>query len=150
MKQKINLRLGLIALVALILTTVGVTKVYYDLFRQQVGRDLRLTAHLLGQSGEFTRGNAPKLQDPEVRITWVDADGTVLYDDEADAETLPNHADRPEIRQAMDAGEGEIVRTSDTFNMNTFYYALRLDDGTVLRLAVDARSISSGKPAPNP
>ena len=46
MKQKINLRLGLIALVALILTTVGVTKVYYDLFRQQVGRDLRLTAHL--------------------------------------------------------------------------------------------------------
>ena len=143
MKQKINLRLGLIALVALILTTVGVTKVYYDLFRQQVGRDLRLTAHLLGQSGEFTRGNAPKLQDPEVRITWVDADGTVLYDDEADAGALPNHADRPEIRQAMDAGEGEIVRTSDTFNMNTFYYALRLDDGTVLRLAVDARSISS-------
>ena len=71
MKQKINLRLGLIALVALILTTVGVTKVYYDLFRQQVGRDLRLTAHLLGQSGEFTRGNAPKLQDPEVRITWA-------------------------------------------------------------------------------
>ena len=63
MKQKINLRLGLIALVALILTTVGVTKVYYDLFRQQVGRDLRLTAHLLGQSGEFTRGNTPKLQD---------------------------------------------------------------------------------------
>lgn len=143
MKQKINLRLGLIALVALILTTVGVTKVYYDLFRQQVGRDLRLTAHLLGQSGEFTRGNAPKLQDPEVRITWVDADGTVLYDDEADAGALPNHADRPEIRQAMDTGEGEIVRTSDTFNMNTFYYALRLDDGTVLRLAVDARSISS-------
>lgn len=108
-----------------------------------MGRDLRLTAHLLGQSGEFTRGNAPKLQDPEVRITWVDADGTVLYDDEADAGALPNHADRPEIRQAMDTGEGEIVRTSDTFNMNTFYYALRLDDGTVLRLAVDARSISS-------
>ena len=71
------------------------------------------------------------------------ADGTVLYDDEADAGALPNHADRPEIRQAMDTGEGEIVRTSDTFNMNTFYYALRLNDGTVLRLAVDARSISS-------
>ena len=67
----------------------------------------------------------------------------MLYDDEADAGALPNHADRPEIRQAMDTGEGEIVRTSDTFNMNTFYYALRLDDGTVLRLAVDARSISS-------
>ena len=144
MKQKINLRLGLIALVALILTTVGVTKVYYDLFRQQVGRDLRLTAHLLGRSGEFTRGNAPALQDPEVRITWVDADGTVLYDDEADAGALPNHADRPEIRQAMDTGEGEIVRTSDTFNMNTFYYALRLDDGTVLRPVHQLRIFGGG------
>ena len=143
MKQKINLRLGLIALVALLLTTVGVTRVYYGLFRQQVGRDLRLTAQLLGQSGEFTRGSTPKLSDPEIRITWVDSDGTVLYDDQTDAAALPNHADRPEIQQALESGEGEIVRTSDTFNMNTFYYALRLSDGTVLRLAVDARSISS-------
>lgn len=143
MKQKINLRLGLIALVALLLTTLGVTKVYYGLFRQQVGRDLRLTAQLLEQTGEFTPGSTPALKNPEVRVTWVAADGTVLYDDEADAETLPNHADRPEIRQALETGEGEIVRNSDTFNMNTFYYALRLESGTVLRLAVDARSLSS-------
>ena len=143
MKQKINLRLGLIALVALLLTTLGVTKVYYGLFRQQVGRDLRLTAQLLEQTGEFTPGSTPALKNPEVRVTWVAADGTVLYDDEADAETLPNHADRPEIQQALETGEGEIVRNSDTFNMNTFYYALRLESGTVLRLAVDARSLSS-------
>ena len=143
MKRKINLRLGLIALVALLLTAVGVTTVYYDLFRQQVGRDLRLTAQLLGQTGEFVPGNTPTLQNPEVRITWVDADGSVLYDDQADASTLPNHGDRPEIRQALETGEGETVRTSDTFNMNTFYYALRLESGTVLRLSVDARSISS-------
>jgi len=143
MKQKINLRLGLIALVALLLTTLGVTKVSYDLFRQQVGRDLRLTAQLLEQTGEFTPGSTPALKNPEVRVTWVAADGTVLYDDEADAETLPNHADRPEIRQALETGEGEAVRNSDTFNMNTFYYALRLESGTVLRLAVDARSLSS-------
>ena len=143
MKQKINLRLGLIALVALLLTTLGVTKVYYDLFRQQVGRDLRLTAQLLEQTGEFAPGSTPSLKSNEVRITWVDADGTVLYDDVTDASALPNHADRPEIQHALETGEGEIVRNSDTFNMNTFYYALRLSDGTVLRLAVDARSISS-------
>ena len=143
MKQKINLRLGLIALVALLLTTLGVTKVYYDLFRQQVGRDLRLTAQLLEQTGEFASGSTPSLKSNEVRITWVDADGTVLYDDVTDASALPNHADRPEIQHALETGEGEIVRNSDTFNMNTFYYALRLSDGTVLRLAVDARSISS-------
>ena len=105
MKQKINLRLGLIALVALLLTTLGVTKVYYGLFRQQVGRDLRLTAQLLEQTGEFTPGSTPALKNPEVRVTWVAADGTVLYDDEADAETLPNHADRPEIQQALEKGD---------------------------------------------
>ena len=144
MKQKINLRLGLIALVALVLTAAAVTMVYYDLFRQQVGRDLRQTAQLLGQSQEFRQaGQMPGFRSGEVRITWVDKDGSVLYDDEADAGSLPNHADRPEIRAAMETGEGEIVRTSSTFNMNTFYYALRLDNGTVLRLAVDARSLTS-------
>ena len=144
MKQKINLRLGLIALVALVLTAAAVTMVYYDLFRQQVGRDLRQTAQLLGQSQEFRQaGQMPGFRSGEVRITWVDKDGSVLYDDEADAGSLPNHADRPEIRAAMENGEGEIVRTSSTFNMNTFYYALRLDNGTVLRLAVDARSLTS-------
>lgn len=144
MKQKINLRLGLIALVALVLTAAAVTMVYYDLFRQQVGRDLRQTAQLLGQSQEFRQaGQMPGFRSSEVRVTWVDADGSVLYDDEADAGSLPNHADRPEIRAAMETGEGEIVRTSSTFNMNTFYYALRLDNGTVLRLAVDARSLTS-------
>ena len=144
MKQKINLRLGLIALVALVLTAAAVTMVYYDLFRQQVGRDLRQTAQLLGQSQEFRQaGQMPGFRSGEVRITWVDKDGSVLYDDEADAGSLPNHADRPEIRAAMENGEGEIIRTSSTFNMNTFYYALRLDNGTVLRLAVDARSLTS-------
>ena len=144
MKQKINLRLGLIALVALVLTAAAVTMVYYDLFRQQVGRDLRQTAQLLGQSQEFRQaGQMPGFRSGEVRITWVDKDGSVLYDDEADAGSLPNHADRPEIRAAMENGEGGIVRTSSTFNMNTFYYALRLDNGTVLRLAVDARSLTS-------
>ena len=144
MKQKINLRLGLIALVAMALTVAAVTVVFYDLFRQQVGRDLRRTAELLGQTQEFRLdGTQPQIRDRDIRITWVDAQGKVLYDDEADADTLPNHADRPEIRAAMETGEGEIVRTSDTLNMNTFYYALRLDNGTVLRLSVDARSLSS-------
>ena len=144
MKQKINLRLGLIALVAMALTVAAVTVVFYDLFRQQVGRDLRRTAELLGQTQEFRLdGTLPQIRDRDIRVTWVDTQGRVLYDDEADADTLPNHADRPEIRAAMETGEGEIVRTSDTLNMNTFYYALRLDNGTVLRLSMDARSLSS-------
>ena len=53
MKQKINLRLALVALVAMVLTTLGVTRVYYDLFQQQVRRDLRVTAQMLSASGDF-------------------------------------------------------------------------------------------------
>ena len=144
MKQKINLRLGLLAFVAMALTVTATSLVFYDLFRQQVARDLRRTAHLLSESREFkTLGNLPTFHSPDVRVTWVDGQGKVLYDDEADAESLPNHLDRPEIQAALETGEGESIRNSDTLNLNTFYYALGLDNGTVLRLSVDARSFGS-------
>ncbi len=78
-----------------------------------------------------------------LRITWVSADGTVLYDNDASADQLENHLDRPEIVQALESGEGESVRKSSTMNMNTIYYAVLLDDGSVLRLSSDVCSISS-------
>ena len=144
MKQKINLRLGLLAFVAMALTVTATSLVFYDLFRQQVARDLRRTAYLLSESTEFRDSqNVPTFHSPDIRLTWVDGQGKVLYDDEADSESLPNHLGRPEIQAALETGEGEIIRESDTMNMNTFYYALRLDNGTVLRLSVDARSFGS-------
>ncbi len=78
-----------------------------------------------------------------LRITWVAADGTVLFDNDADAAELENHSDRPEIADALATGEGESVRNSDTMNMTTVYYAVLLDDGSVLRLASDVHSIFS-------
>ena len=144
MKQKINLRLALVALVAMVLTTLGVTRVYYDLFQQQVRRDLRVTAQMLSASGDFEDPHSlPDLPGGELRVTWVDGEGNVLYDNEADAGTLPNHANRPEIRMALETGAGETVRRSDTLNLNTFYYATRLPGGTVLRLSAEARSMAS-------
>ncbi len=143
MKQKINLRLALVALVALVLTTLGITRVYYDLFQQQVRKDLRINAQMLSAAKVFAQGEQISLPSGDLRVTWVAEDGTVLYDNEAEAASLPNHADRPEIRQALAQGTGETVRRSDTFNMNTFYYALCLPDGTVLRLAAQARSMGS-------
>lgn len=144
MKQKINLRLALVALVALVLTTLGVTRVYYDLFQQQVRRDLRITAQMLSASGDFEDpGHLPSLPAGDLRVTWVDGSGTVLYDNETDAGSLPNHGNRPEVRMALETGTGETVRRSDTLNLNTFYYATRLPGGTVLRLAAEARSMTS-------
>lgn len=144
MKQKINLRLAFVALVAMVLTTLAVTRVCYDLFQQQVRRDLRVTAEMLSASGEFADPeHLPDLPAGDLRVTWVDGSGAVLYDNEADAGSLPNHGNRPEVRMALETGVGETVRRSDTLNLNTFYYAKRLPGGTVLRLSAEARSMAS-------
>ena len=84
------------------------------------------------------------------RITLVDADGTVLYDNERDAVETENHASRPEIAEALEKGVGESSRLSDTLAEQTYYYAIRLADGTVLRVSSTADSafgaLSSASP----
>lgn len=84
------------------------------------------------------------------RITLVDADGTVLYDNKGDAAQMENHASRPEIAAALEKGVGESSRLSDTLAEQTYYYASRLADGTVLRISSTADSafgaLSSASP----
>ena len=157
MKQKINLVLTLIALVAVFSATIGVTLLYYSLFQSQVKKDLALYTRLLSDTGVFQSAYAGnedinayvensalrQLRHDNPRITWISADGTVLYDNGAHVSGLPNHMDRPEIRDAIRNGTGESVRRSDTFKLNTFYYAFLLDDGTILRTSTEASSISS-------
>ena len=77
------------------------------------------------------------------RITLVAADGTVLYDNEADPADMENHARRPEIEQAMATGVGTASRFSDTFTQQTYYYAKKADSGNVLRLSATAASALS-------
>lgn len=152
MKQKINLRLSLIALIAILMTTIGVTLVYYSLFQKQVRDDLKQNACLLVETEVFQdaytaeKGSSDSLDNlnsDALRITWIDSDGTVLFDNDTDAAELTNHLDRPEIQQALQNGEGESTRRSDTLNMNTYYYALLLENGTVLRISMQARTITS-------
>lgn len=78
-----------------------------------------------------------------VRVTFITADGTVLYDSDAEASKMENHLDRPEIQKAIQAGYGEDIRDSSTTDSSTYYYALRLSDGNVLRLAQQYSSIRS-------
>ena len=70
------------------------------------------------------------------RITWIAADGTVKYDSAADAETMENHSTRTEFQQALASGSGSSTRYSTTIGKRNFYYALKLKDGTVLRMAI--------------
>lgn len=160
MKQKINLRLALVSLIAIVMTVIGITLVYYSLFQQQVREDLKGSAGLLAQTGIFQNqfGDmsgrehldeeekiwlSERFRPANLRITWVGRDGRVFFDNDADAVELPNHLDRPEIQRAIESGEGESTRHSDTMNMDTFYYALLLENSTVLRVSVRARTITN-------
>ena len=149
MKSKINIRLVGIAILAVLATVIGITIIYYGLFQKQVRADLSVSAKLLKDTHYFesVNINADKIDLStdinELRVTWIDEDGTVLYDNDASAELLSNHNDRPEIQEAFDKGNGEAIRKSDTMNKNTFYYAVLLDNGTVLRVATNAQSLWS-------
>lgn len=145
MRKKINTRLIGIALIAILVTLLGVTSIYYHLFENQVERDLHIFAETMVDSGIFTKENLEHVsfESKEVRVTWIDSDGVVLYDNWTPAKDLENHLERPEIRDALALGEGESVRTSDTLQMNTYYYALRMEDGTILRVATSANSGTS-------
>ena len=149
MKRKINLRFVLIAVLAILATTISIIVAYYSLFQKQVKDDLKVSAKLLKDTHYFELIQVDESQidlstgKDELRVTWIDPDGTVLYDNDASVTELENHADRPEILEAYEKGEGESVRRSDTMNQNTFYYAVLLDNGTVLRVSVDAVSIWS-------
>ena len=147
MKNKINKRLVGIAVLAVIATVVGITIIYYGLFQRQVRADLAVSAKLLRDTHYFESVNIDtddidlSTGIEELRVTWVAEDGLVLYDNDASAGLLTNHNDRPEIKEAFIDGVGEAVRKSDTMNQNTFYYAILLDNGTVLRVATNAQSL---------
>ncbi|MBR2540041.1 MAG: two-component sensor histidine kinase [Mogibacterium sp.] len=156
MEQKINIRLSFIALLAVVFVTAANLLVFYNLFRTQITNDLKMNARMLMETEVFQReydslGNDPeklsnsslnKLKTGDVRLTWIAEDGTVLFDNDAVASGLANHLDRPEIREAMTNGEGENIRSSQTLGMDTYYYALRLENGTVLRVSTQAHAIA--------
>ena len=96
----------------------------------------------LAVTGTEQYGNAflENVEADRFRVTWIDTDGTVLFDSRVDESTMENHADREEIREAFDAGSGSAVRTSSTLTEQTYYEARRLTDGTVLRISANQAS----------
>ena len=140
MKKKINIQFAIITMVAIIFTVILSVTVYSELFQKEVRENLRICAYELKNTGIFDNPKADytmKAVD-NVRITVIDTDGTVAFDTNASIGELDNHGQRPEIQEAFRNGEGEIMRRSATMNKTTFYFALRLDNGQVLRVAKEA------------
>ena len=96
----------------------------------------------LAVTGTEQYGNAflENVEADRFRVTWIDTDGTVLFDTHVDQTAMENHADREEIREAFETGSGSAVRNSSTLTEQTFYEAQRLWDGTVLRISVKQAS----------
>ena len=141
MTSKIFRSTLLVAVVVLLCSLSIVMGVLYNHFTgvqvQQLKSELSLAV-----TGTEQYGNAflENVEAERFRVTWVDSDGTVLFDTQVDQTAMENHADREEIKEAFTTGVGSAVRTSSTLTEQTYYEAQMLRDGTVLRISTNQES----------
>ena len=139
MKKRIFSSMLTLIIISLLACSAVLCAVFYRQLSSSVQSEVRERAIMLKEA--VTGGNYEALVLSDMRLTVVAPDGTVLYDDDQDTVSLPNHADREEISEALISGIGESRRFSDTLGQETYYYAIRLGDGSVLRLAKTMSSI---------
>ena len=141
MTSKIFRSTVFVAVVVLLCSLGIVIGVLYNHFTgvqvQQLKDELSLAV-----TGTEQYGNAflENVEADRFRVTWIDTDGTVLFDTQVDQTAMENHADREEIREAFETGSGSAVRNSSTLTEQTYYEAQRLTDGTVLRISTNQAS----------
>lgn len=136
MTKKIFKGIIVVSIASLIFGLVLISGFLYDYFGTRLRFELKSEASYVSQGIEKSGASYFEGFDTSHnRITWIDSDGTVLYDSKADPATMENHANREEIMEAIDNGTGEATRYSDTLGVKTIYYALRMDDGTIIRVA---------------
>ena len=144
MTSKIFHSTVLVAVIVLLCSLGVVMGVLHNHFTQVQVEQLKDELSL-AVTGTEQYGNAflENVEADRFRVTWVDTDGTVLFDTQADQTIMENHADREEIREAMETGFGSAVRTSATMTEQTYYEAQKLKDGTVLRISTNQESALS-------
>ena len=137
MTSKIFKSIVSVAVAAITACLVIITGVLYSYFgnlqQTQLKDELSLAANAVEQMGE---GYLETLDSDRYRLTWVDTDGTVIFDSHADVASMENHKNREEIAQAFKHGFGSSIRHSTTLTEETIYEAVLLDDGSVLRISV--------------
>lgn len=141
MKKRINRALCLLGAASALVGSLLIFWVLQLNATSQLHRTVRETATML--AGVINAGSIdPKAFEENksngLRLTWIGQDGTVLYDS---AGATENHAGRPEVKAALTSGAGETTRLSDTLSQETYYYALRLSDGSVLRISQTTGSV---------
>ena len=132
-------------LVSSLITVLGlafVVGILYHYFQGQLMGELKKEALYISRGVESAGTDyLKKLNDEGSRITYVDESGKVIYDNEANVESMDNHGHRKEIREAEINGEGADERMSSTLSEKTMYYAVRLENGNVLRVSSNQASV---------
>lgn len=143
MKRKISLSMCCIAAFSVLVTAVLISFVLYNRNYRNMTNNIRNEAEYMAAAMN-TNGveylNSVKDVSPS-RITWISSDGKVIFDNSG--KEMENHSDRPEFKSALKNGVGESSRLSETLKEKTFYYAILLNDGTVLRISSTTSSIFS-------
>lgn len=122
----------LVAVISSVLLTLATYGHFLDVEKSAMVSHVKLAAQGVSLMGAdyFT-----DLSEQNLRFTWLDSEGRVLYDSHGEAETMENHSDRDEVQEAILTGIGEDTRQSETILQESSYYALRLEDNTILRVS---------------
>lgn len=142
MTRKIFQSMIAVVVSVLLLSLALITGVLYEHFESAMLDQMRTTASFVEQGvKEDGMKYLDEMSSSQCRITWIEADGAVKFDNRSDPSTMENHADRAEVKEALENESGTSIRRSSTLSEHTLYYAKRMQDGTVLRLAMSQRSV---------
>lgn len=146
LKKKIQNSMILVVLTSLILTYgTMIFVVYYqtmEILKNEIQQEADYIEAAVCISGVSYLEDMDAVRE-NTRVTLIDASGEVIYDSGKQEEHLENHLDRPEIQEALKSGSGQDVRWSETLDQDMFYYAVRLDNGTVLRVSKNMETVFS-------
>lgn len=142
MTKRIFRSVCIVAVVVLFASLALVMGVLYDYFSGSQENQLKTQTDLAAQGIEHEGSSYFNgLDSEELRITWIDKNGKVLFDNKTDASSMENHLEREEVRQAVENGYGKSSRYSETLTEKSLYSAKKLSDGSVLRLSVSQYSV---------
>ena len=142
MTKKIFHSTILVTLFVFIISTVFIFGAVYDYFLRGQQNRIRYESKMIARAVEGEGETyLQEIDGGTHRITWIDSDGAVLYDNRVDPAAMENHKDREEVKQAMETGYGESSRKSSTLMRKLLYAACRLDDGTVIRISAEEKSV---------
>lgn len=147
MKRRINFLCIILTFITILETVALSATVFYGVLTKEVIENLKTSADVMIESDAWNIISNPDHADmretpKRIRITLVGPDGKAICDNYADVKDMENHKNRPEIKEALKTGKGQAVRNSQTIGKSAFYYAVRLDNGNVLRISKEVSSMT--------